>query len=161
MRYRKLRIAWSVFWGFACVLLIVLWVRSYFSFSLWEYGSRTSYAQVLVMKGEIIVKTKWPTRLSGGQWAAITDQPSDWLSRTNNYSTALGFALIPFQGKQLYYDYCLFVPFWFFVAFVVVLTGLPWIPRPRLAARFSLGTLLVFTTVVAAVLGVVVYAARK
>src|SRR4051794_8633021 len=30
MRFRKLRIAWSVFWGVACVLLIVLWVRSYY-----------------------------------------------------------------------------------------------------------------------------------
>ena len=29
MRFRKLRIAWSVGWGIACVLLIVLWVRSY------------------------------------------------------------------------------------------------------------------------------------
>src|SRR4051794_6882666 len=29
MKFRKLRIAWSVFWGLACVLLIVLWVRSY------------------------------------------------------------------------------------------------------------------------------------
>ena len=32
MRFRKLRIAWSVFWGLACVLLIVLWVRSYWFF---------------------------------------------------------------------------------------------------------------------------------
>src|SRR5262249_38692004 len=29
MRYRKLRFAWSVFWGLATVLLIALWVRSY------------------------------------------------------------------------------------------------------------------------------------
>ena len=29
MRFRKLRIAWSVGCGIACVLLIVLWVRSY------------------------------------------------------------------------------------------------------------------------------------
>src|SRR4051812_39579519 len=29
LRFRKSRIAWSVFWGLACVLLIVLWVRSY------------------------------------------------------------------------------------------------------------------------------------
>src|SRR3954464_3028735 len=28
MKFRKLRISWSVFWGLACVLLIVLWVRS-------------------------------------------------------------------------------------------------------------------------------------
>ena len=30
MRYRKLRIAWSAWWSIACVLLLVLWVRSYF-----------------------------------------------------------------------------------------------------------------------------------
>src|SRR4051795_6039764 len=29
MRFRKLRIAWSVVWCLACVLLIALWVRSY------------------------------------------------------------------------------------------------------------------------------------
>src|SRR3954471_7092626 len=29
MRFHKLRIAGSVFWGLACVLSIVLWVRSY------------------------------------------------------------------------------------------------------------------------------------
>src|SRR3954447_17806944 len=34
MRFRKLRITWSVFWGFAGVLLIVLWVRSYWRVSI-------------------------------------------------------------------------------------------------------------------------------
>ena len=29
MKYRKLRIAWSVAWGVVAVLLCVLWVRSY------------------------------------------------------------------------------------------------------------------------------------
>src|SRR5918995_3829478 len=29
MKYGKLRIAWSVGWGLLCLLLIVLWVRSY------------------------------------------------------------------------------------------------------------------------------------
>src|SRR5262245_63247163 len=29
MRFRKLRIAWSVAWGVVAVLLIVLWMRSY------------------------------------------------------------------------------------------------------------------------------------
>src|SRR5215212_550767 len=36
MRFRKLRIAWSVFWGLSTVLLIVLWVRSYWS-RQWAY----------------------------------------------------------------------------------------------------------------------------
>ena len=30
MKYRNLRIAWSVGWGIAAVLLCALWVRSYF-----------------------------------------------------------------------------------------------------------------------------------
>jgi hypothetical protein len=30
MKYRKLRIAWSVFWGIVAVLLVALWVRSYY-----------------------------------------------------------------------------------------------------------------------------------
>ena len=37
MRFRKLRIAWSVGCGIACVLLIVLWVRSYKTL-YWCYG---------------------------------------------------------------------------------------------------------------------------
>jgi hypothetical protein len=35
MRFRKLRIAWSVGWGSACVLLVVLWVRSYAVIDKW------------------------------------------------------------------------------------------------------------------------------
>jgi hypothetical protein len=31
MRFRKLRIAWSVACAIACVLLIALWVRSYWA----------------------------------------------------------------------------------------------------------------------------------
>src|SRR5262245_41811296 len=34
MRFRKLRIAWSVVWGVVAVLLVVLWVRSYFGCDL-------------------------------------------------------------------------------------------------------------------------------
>ena len=36
MKHRKLRIAWSVVWGIAAVLLIVLWVRSYL---VWDNSS--------------------------------------------------------------------------------------------------------------------------
>src|SRR5437868_3446581 len=30
MRFRKLRIAWSVVWGLVCVLLIAWWISSYY-----------------------------------------------------------------------------------------------------------------------------------
>ncbi len=35
MRFRKLRIAWSVGCGVLCLLLIVLWVRSYWRLDVW------------------------------------------------------------------------------------------------------------------------------
>src|SRR4051794_20096303 len=38
MKLRKLRIAWSVFWVLACVLLVVLWVRSYKNYSITYHG---------------------------------------------------------------------------------------------------------------------------
>jgi hypothetical protein len=45
MRYRKLRIAWSVAWGVLAVLLLTLWVRSYGRLDLpvplkWRLASR-------------------------------------------------------------------------------------------------------------------------
>src|SRR6476619_5839896 len=52
MRFRKLRIAWSVVWGLACVLLIVLWVRSYWLTDgvTWNGGCRvevfSNYGQI-------------------------------------------------------------------------------------------------------------------
>jgi hypothetical protein len=40
MRYRKLRIAWSVGCAIACVLLCVLWVRSYYhADKIWRINS--------------------------------------------------------------------------------------------------------------------------
>src|SRR5262245_65176378 len=35
MRFRKLRIAWSVGWGLVAVLLVVLWVRSYWRIDMY------------------------------------------------------------------------------------------------------------------------------
>src|SRR6478609_7250090 len=56
MRFRKLRIAWSVAWGLACVLLIVLWVRSYWwcdTYSLHQMGNVQLSTNSL--RGEIVL----------------------------------------------------------------------------------------------------------
>ncbi len=44
MKHRKLRIAWSVAWGIAAVLLIVLWAHSYawHQDGLWLHGGNVS-----------------------------------------------------------------------------------------------------------------------
>src|ERR1700741_5475233 len=45
MRYRKLRIAWSVGGGVLCLLLIVLWVRSY---SIADSGRFPAFHRTLI-----------------------------------------------------------------------------------------------------------------
>jgi hypothetical protein len=40
MKYRKLRIAWSVAWGIVAALFVVLWVLSY-----WQGCSVAGYTQ--------------------------------------------------------------------------------------------------------------------
>src|SRR5689334_7673711 len=42
MKYRKLRIAWLAMWGLLTVLLLVLWVRSYWWIDVIDwFGSKT------------------------------------------------------------------------------------------------------------------------
>ena len=53
--------------------------------------------------------------------------------------------------------YCVQVPHWFLLGIVATLAPVPWIHWSK---RFSLRTLLIATTLVAVVLGLVVYAAR-
>jgi hypothetical protein len=49
-------------------------------------------------------------------------------------------------------------PHWFFVCLTLAFAGLPWLKR---RSNFSLRTLLITITLVAVVLGLAVYAARK
>jgi hypothetical protein len=51
------------------------------------------------------------------------------------------------------------IPHWFFTLFAAATAAVPWLVRPAL--RFRLRTLLIATTLIAAVLGLAVYVARK
>lgn len=55
MRFRKLRTAWSVFWGMATVLLIVLWVQSYFRVNkLWRPTATNNGWIVWTFRGRVL-----------------------------------------------------------------------------------------------------------
>src|SRR4051812_25759238 len=182
MRFRKLRIAWSVFWGLACVLLIVLWVRSY-----WR-------CEFLVIPG-----TNWQKDVkissAGGHLGICMWRGPEWwkLVKFTRVVFVPGFGYtIP--GEAGYYDgegkpigvhqyelirfphveslpfstisgqdansplfsfgrHLLGVPHWFCVIAFTSIAATPWIRW-----RFSLRTLLIATTLVAVMLGLVVYA---
>jgi hypothetical protein len=144
---RGVRIAWSVVWGILCVLLIVLWVRSY------SRLNSTSLVPLMSMHGEV--------------WAISVD--TDKLPPEDRESTAKRLKLeweafkkssiipiskIHIQGgtKNRSRDIVVhLVP----IALSASLVAAPW-----LCTRFSLRTLLFVTTLIAVVLGLVVYASR-
>ena len=66
MRYRKLRIAWSVFCGLAAVLLIVLWVRSYRVRDDWLRANGGKVLNIQSHRGELGI----------GRWAFT--KPIPW-----------------------------------------------------------------------------------
>jgi hypothetical protein len=142
MKYRKLRIAWSVAWGVVAVLLCVLWVRSYWRGDVLQFRSFPedfgigSAHGVIGADGNInplkyISSPGWKL-LSYPMFEDMTPPP--FLCK---YAPSVGFELN--------------LPHWFLSLVFGMLTTLPWI------RRFSLRTLLIATTLVAVGLGVVVW----
>ena len=100
MRFRKLRIAWSVFWGLAAVLLIVLWVRSNqisdrLHGRLW--GNR---AFLLTAKEGRITTVVFSWNISQVRWEwetmshPVDDELSFPVGRMDQYASHLGFGWI-------------------------------------------------------------------
>src|SRR3954449_8237078 len=67
MRFRKLRITWSVLWGLACVLLIVLWVRSYWwkDFAV-SGGVRQIYLESCIGRLGVMISPQPPDLIESG-----------------------------------------------------------------------------------------------
>ena len=143
MKYRKLRIAWSVAWGVVAVLLCVLWVRSYSFYDgvhapLWP----TDFAGISSQHGYVQFWT-YDGPNTGPDIVHGETLPID----------SFGFPFfLPYQVSS---SWGLRLPFWFVAPLSAAIAALPWLPR-----RFSLRTLLIATMLVAIVLGLVVYFGR-
>jgi Na+/melibiose symporter-like transporter len=152
MRFRKLRIAWSVFCGVAAVLLIVLWVRSYwwydtiggqgpaseYSFAL-SHGFLSVWGSPNLLSPQGLTKIAFVTRPAGAE---------PFVSSWRPY-----YLSVPTSGEQL------LIPLWIFVLAFGTAAAVPWLPC--WSKRFSLRTLLIATTLVAVVLGLIVWQVRQ
>jgi hypothetical protein len=155
MRFRKLRIAWSVVWGLGAVLIVVFCVRSYWWYDRLSLYSSTQAFGVASLRGELVYGSNSITNsltkpLPWWYWSCeyitpATRAPSD------SYPKTMGFAW--YSGEWRHYA---FLPHWFLLATATLLAVAGWIPL-----RFSLRTLLIATTLVAVLLGLAVYATRK
>jgi len=157
-RFRKLRIAWSVGWGVACLLLVALWVRSYWrsdhaswgfvgggGYSLASAVGEVSMAYFPPPSGLGPVEPGWQSRSVPADGSRVW-----WMSQLSEY---FGFRYRYLsKGKLL-----MGVRLWLLVAFSAALAASVWIKR---VPSFSLRTLLVAMTLVAVGLGWIVYAMR-
>lgn len=157
MKHRKLRMAWSVLWGIACVLLIVLWVRSYRAtdvFPLRPFCISTCGRLVIWVR-----ENAGPGGGSGQRIIYMSPETLLYMSRTDTHIEP--FEVEPFPSRTGFHlerdDQRTIVqlPYWFLTPLFVMIASTPW-----LNWRFSLRTLLVATTLVAAVLGLIVWAVR-
>jgi hypothetical protein len=143
MRFRKLRIAWSITWVIACLLLIALWVRSNGrsdSISLPTTGTTiiNSYSGCLTIRGAL--------RKAEYVWS------SGWGRRATKMSS---LPVQPTRSPQWRYSsdesgFIFGMPHWFALLLCCVATALCW-----LRWLFSLRTLLIAISVASVSLGVV------
>jgi hypothetical protein len=165
MRFRKLRIAWSVGCGIATMLLIVLWVRSY-----WRHDSAEVHHGNMIMEQRTLGQY-FLFASNRGRCACLNVTSGVfpwWISRSTSRLPRVGeIELFPFncrethgyKGFDAYWnstiEYGAFAPHWFLVLISATFAAFPW-----LRWHFSLRTLLIATTLVAVLLGLVVWLLR-
>ena len=152
IRFRKLRIAFSAICGAACVLLIALWVRSYW----WVQGVNgqlsANYAiGIGSLPGSIAISIRREAeRPSLPRWTLESVETERWLKAFRRPGHSPHSRL---WGAFFAERSTVAVPYWFAILFFVALAAVPWLRR-----QFSLRALLIATTLVAVALGVIVYA---
>jgi hypothetical protein len=162
MKYRKLRIAWSVAWGIACLLLIVLWVRSIGTWVEKSVPLPNGYALTLrsiqghifmgVGRSEDVYLWEFSTyccaRLT--EFGAVAANDSIRLIFTQKAESA-GFGFGEAAGA-----WHVFGPQWILSLLLGTTAVLPWIRQ-----RYSVRTLLIVITLISIALGVISNLARS
>jgi hypothetical protein len=148
MKHRKLRIAWSVAWGVVVLLLVGLWLRSY-----WRADLLGGYSPSTFIFG---AGSRQGTL--GAEWqpdAASFLRIRQWKTISLPLGTAPAVQFYCHRTPQG--TITISVPIWFPVCLLVLVASLPWMPWP---SHFSLRSLLLATTLVALVLARLVMALR-
>jgi hypothetical protein len=138
----------------ACVLLIALWVRSY---SYWDHirGSISEHRMLKFnsVSGKLSIShTQFPRWHTWRRYSFALDERQPDQIPPLMRSAKFGFGL---KSNQNFL--ALAMPYWFLVPLTATLVAAPWIGWSK---RFSLRTLLIATTLIAVVMGGIVYLAK-
>jgi hypothetical protein len=147
MKYRKLRILWSVAWGVVAVLLCAWWVRSYrrvetmsyTNSAKWFTGFRSDDGEFVIYHGHL----RPPRETPGWMYDRFDDSLHQYRGVVWPWTNRRDIAVLPY---------------WFLVSLSAIFAVGPWIRQLRWC--FSLRTLLIATTLIAVLLGLAVWLTR-
>ena len=129
MKYRKLRIAWSVAWGVLCIALIALWVRSYAYGFVVSRQANEVQSKIVSASGLVsfirldYFDKEGPWKLRQAELGDIQNNQELWF---------------PSFEQQSWY-FALHIPYWVLFLSLGLFGVMPWL-------HFSLRTLLIVTT---------------
>jgi hypothetical protein len=153
---KYLRIAVTALSLTACLLLIVLWVRSYYYLDILENATSSRLLQLQSITGRFVVDRIEPGRNPRLAPIEVADILSS-ASRGRTYSSERIDDSSSSWVNFGYYDAGIttrvIVPYWIPVVLLAALAAAPWI---RWSRRFSLRALLIATALVAVVCGLIV-----
>jgi hypothetical protein len=159
MKHRQLRIAWSAAWGIVAVLMVALWVRSYWWIDQVVRVTSTAVEECCEYDGQIVFS--WRNSVQavsaysatiGEGWHLMPFSVQDWHRSSP-----------PLPGQRIFRAFGgianeFVVPCWAPTLVAIIFTSLPWIGS--MSWQFSLRTLLIATSLVAAALGAIVWVTR-
>ena len=155
MKYRKLRIVWSVGWGLVAVLLCLLWVRSYSSLDGFAGQINGSELSALNEKGQLriawVVDLSDRTYPSDPRWHRSYDRT---LWQNNHIKVFVPKGLLAASSSA---GLVIWVSHWLAVLLAASLAAFAWLPW---SMGFSLRAFLLAITLGSIVLGLVVWAVR-
>jgi hypothetical protein len=146
--FKALRIGWTVGWGLLAVLLIVLWVRSYWGRTTREILVTPSHRYYIHSLGGTVAFNS-EQRIFISVEVQLIYQESDFLHLTTN----AGIRILRDDSNGTVY--AVLISYWLLEATALCIAAAPW-----LRWRFSLRTLLIATTLVALGLGLICYVAQ-
>jgi hypothetical protein len=120
MRFRKLRIAGSVAWGLLAVLLVVLWVRSFWwqDWCVWGIGGTTNF-QAMSHRGKL--------QISASNFPVARPKQGLTLQSVSANFYPMGSHLdIDFQTQPYLVAACV-LPHWLLVLSTTAVAAVPWI----------------------------------
>ncbi|HEY4234255.1 MAG TPA: hypothetical protein VGM76_12565 [Lacipirellulaceae bacterium] len=158
MRFRKLRIAWSVLWGITGVLFCVIWVHTihksdkaaaWISDSYYFYGDAfQNWMEVSIAKPKPQPAPLFRMNYPGYYYSNFVANPTPLTPPIHEWhiaaSTAFGTPGVEIR-----------MPIWLGVVSSVLLAAISWLPW--WSNRFSLRTLLIATTLIAVAMGLIAW----